>query len=239
MSFVIVADEASPLKRYMMRPYPGKRLTADQKVFNYRLSRARRAVENAFGILAQRWGIFQRRLNSFTISVELEAPGTCNHKLEIMLMMETLSSPQTSKEIVPETNTNLQRKKEHEKSATKPNKIAIPSATRPCKEHSFLTDVADVRSMEHGLLQLLDDFHSGKLQAFGGTSTFEKMDQIREQQERLARLHFELDMRQDTQRLDTDEARTTANENLSKLIDKLHSLSSSVQDLSRGDNTTQ
>ena len=38
---------------------------------------------------------------------------------------------------------------------------------RPCKEHSFLTDVADVRVMEQGLLQLLEDFHSGKLQAFG------------------------------------------------------------------------
>ena len=34
-------------------------------------------------------------------------------------------------------------------------------------EHSFLTDVADVRQMEQGLLQLLDDFHQGKLQAFG------------------------------------------------------------------------
>ena len=39
--------------------------------------------------------------------------------------------------------------------------------TRPCAEHSFLTDVADVREMEQGLLQLLQDFHSGKLQAFG------------------------------------------------------------------------
>ena len=34
-------------------------------------------------------------------------------------------------------------------------------------EHSFLTDVADVRQMEQSLLQLLDDFHLGKLQAFG------------------------------------------------------------------------
>ena len=34
-------------------------------------------------------------------------------------------------------------------------------------EHSFITDVADVRQMEQGLLQLLDDFHLGKLQAFG------------------------------------------------------------------------
>jgi len=40
---------------------------------------------------------------------------------------------------------------------------------RHTTEHSFLTDVADVRQMEHSLLQLLDDFHLGKLQAFGNT----------------------------------------------------------------------
>lgn len=34
-------------------------------------------------------------------------------------------------------------------------------------QHSFLTDVSDVQEMEKGLLSLLNDFHSGKLQAFG------------------------------------------------------------------------
>nr|XP_022336998.1 coiled-coil domain-containing protein 28B-like isoform X2 [Crassostrea virginica] len=109
------------------------------------------------------------------------------------------------------------------------------STGRTCKEHTFLTDVADVRTMEHGLLQLLEDFHCGKLQAFkhmsGGSMTFEKMDQIREQQEQLARLHFEMDIQQDMQRRDTDEGRKAANEKLKKLVDKLHSISSSIQSL--------
>jgi hypothetical protein len=38
-------------------------------------------------------------------------------------------------------------------------------------QHSFLTDVSDVQEMERGLLSLLNDFHSGKLQAFGKTPT--------------------------------------------------------------------
>ncbi|KAL3884059.1 hypothetical protein ACJMK2_030282 [Sinanodonta woodiana] len=94
-------------------------------------------------------------------------------------------------------------------------------AQRPAKEHTFLTDVADVRVMEQGLLHLLEDFHSGKLEAFGGMSTYEKMDQIREQQEELAHLHFELDLQQDMRRLDSEEARKRNNANLKKLIDKV------------------
>ena len=42
-------------------------------------------------------------------------------------------------------------------------------------EHSFLTDVADVRDMEKGLLSLLDDFHSGKLQVEGKLRILKKL----------------------------------------------------------------
>lgn len=54
-------DNAFPLKEYLLKPFPENHLTMKQKVFNYRLSRARRIVENAFGIMASRFRIFGKR----------------------------------------------------------------------------------------------------------------------------------------------------------------------------------
>lgn len=61
LPYVIVGDEAFPLKHYLLRPYNKNALLNNEsnKIFNYRLSRARRIVENAFGILRARWRVFQ------------------------------------------------------------------------------------------------------------------------------------------------------------------------------------
>ena len=60
-----VGDEAFGLAQNMMRPYPrqrGLKLPEDQTVYNYRHSRARRIVECLFGILVQRFRVFDRRM---------------------------------------------------------------------------------------------------------------------------------------------------------------------------------
>ena len=55
--YVIVADDASP---HIMKPFPFRNQPGTVRVFNYRLSRARRIVENAFGILANVSRVFRK-----------------------------------------------------------------------------------------------------------------------------------------------------------------------------------
>ena len=51
----IIADDAFALQDWMMKPFGLRRLTTEERIFNYRLSRARRVVENAFGIMCARY----------------------------------------------------------------------------------------------------------------------------------------------------------------------------------------
>ena len=57
--FVITADEAFSLASYMLKPYPRKSLTVEERIANYRISRGQRISENILGILGNRWRCFR------------------------------------------------------------------------------------------------------------------------------------------------------------------------------------
>ncbi|XP_044133682.1 protein ALP1-like [Bufo gargarizans] len=63
MPFVFVGDEAFGLGEHLMRPYSSRNLCIKRRVFNYRLTRARRVVECAFGILANKWRVLHSPIN--------------------------------------------------------------------------------------------------------------------------------------------------------------------------------
>lgn len=60
--FVIVGDQAFPLLVNLMRPFPENQSIGNnmKEQFNYRLSRARRVSENAFGISTSLFTIFAK-----------------------------------------------------------------------------------------------------------------------------------------------------------------------------------
>ncbi|XP_035529809.1 uncharacterized protein LOC118337072 isoform X1 [Morone saxatilis] len=59
MPYMFVGNEEFPLRPDLMKPYPCRQMDQSQRVLNYRLSRAWRVVENAFGILANRLRVFR------------------------------------------------------------------------------------------------------------------------------------------------------------------------------------
>jgi hypothetical protein len=74
--YVIVADDAFRLTQKLMKPW-AQRSLKEEKVFNYRLSRARRVVENAFGILSNRFQVLQKDVNLEVNKVQDIASACC------------------------------------------------------------------------------------------------------------------------------------------------------------------
>ncbi|XP_026326845.1 uncharacterized protein LOC113235380 isoform X2 [Hyposmocoma kahamanoa] len=77
MPFVFVGDEAFPLMENFMRPYPRDRLNSEKRVFNYRLSRARRIVEATFGVLARKWYVYHKDFECKIATVDKIIKATC------------------------------------------------------------------------------------------------------------------------------------------------------------------
>lgn len=60
--YVFLGDSAFALNKNLLKPFPFNNINREQRVFNYRLSRARRVVENAFGILSSRFRVLRTTL---------------------------------------------------------------------------------------------------------------------------------------------------------------------------------
>lgn len=80
----LIGDEAFAVNKYMMRPYSKEdaKTCSSKSIFNYRLCRARRVTENAFGLLCQIFRIFYT-----PIAI---APETCDDVIVVTCCLHNL-----------------------------------------------------------------------------------------------------------------------------------------------------
>ncbi|CAH1986983.1 unnamed protein product [Acanthoscelides obtectus] len=76
--YVLVADDAFALSTYTLKPYSTDlNVGSPKRVYNYRLSRARRIVENAFGLLASVFRIFRKPIELKVDSTVIDVVLSC------------------------------------------------------------------------------------------------------------------------------------------------------------------
>lgn len=90
----------------------------------------------------------------------------------------------------------------------------------------------EVQKMEHSLLKLLNEFNSGQLRAFDSAYSLEQMENVRDQQEAIAKRHFELGAEQDLHPPLSDDGLRIASENMGQLMGSLEKLSLAIGQLS-------
>ena len=139
--YIFVCDDAYPLRRNMLKPYPGAPLMAAQHIFNSRLSRARCCVECSFGILANKW-----RLLLGTIETGVESACTIVKCLTVLhnIIMHTEG---VDADVLEEMKKKMREKDETRKvhAGRKYNRSSIAAETmRQLFTDYFMTDEGSV-----------------------------------------------------------------------------------------------
>lgn len=123
--FVIVADDAFAMKPYIMKPYAFRNLHGEQRIFNYRLSRARRIIENAFGLASARFRLLRRPIELEPEKEITIVSAVCVLHNFLMTRAKKLYAPYGSFDVKDHENSTIQPGEWRQKTHSGPNEFAI------------------------------------------------------------------------------------------------------------------
>lgn len=133
IDYFFVCDDAFPLGKHLMKPYPSRNLSEERRIFNYRLSRARRISENAFGLLASRFRVFHTMLCLKPESVTNIILACCSLHNFLMKRSMSLYAPSGSIDMVIHDNI-LEGSWRNEVSASKLE--SLPKSKQRCPKNA-------------------------------------------------------------------------------------------------------
>ena len=131
-----VGDDAFAMKTWLMKPYPFRQISYESRIFNYRLSRARRIVESAFGILSSRFRCLSKIILTYPDTTGDIVIACC-----ILHNMLTDSNPNL-KSIFPKLTVNFGNHEELQESCPYGKQFASLQSNR---SHNPINDAKVVR----------------------------------------------------------------------------------------------
>ena len=138
--YIVVADDAFPLTTYCMKPYSSQKLSHSKRIFGYRLSRARRTTENAFGILSNRFRVLSSRMYLQPNNATKITLACC--VLHNILHTHSKNSYSTS-EFVDEVeeNGNIRRRKWRDRNNSAMQSLAATASRHPSHNAEKIRDI--------------------------------------------------------------------------------------------------
>lgn len=64
MPYVFLGDDAYTLQKHLMKPYSKRNVNEQERIFNGRLSRTRRCIKCCFGIMANKWRVLHKSIET-------------------------------------------------------------------------------------------------------------------------------------------------------------------------------
>lgn len=120
MPYVFIGDEAYPLLKNLLKPYSRRNLDADTEYFNMRLSRARRVVECAFGIINAKFRLLWKPIETSPDLADKIVKCICVLH-NVIIDMEGVDIPNESHN-VPDVN-NITGNRQNNRASTEANAV--------------------------------------------------------------------------------------------------------------------